>query len=44
MFAGAKKQLHLGFEDPDGKGYKAFEEASALIKKQLLNLVTQELL
>ncbi len=44
MFAGAKKQLHLGFEDPDGKGYEEFEKTFALIKEQLVNLVTLELL
>ncbi len=44
MFTGAKKQLHLGFKDPDGKEYDAFEETFALIKEQLVNLVTQELL
>ncbi len=43
MFAGAKKQLHLGFEDPDGKGYEAFEETFTLIKEQLVNLVKSEL-
>ncbi len=44
MYSGAKKQLHLGFEDPDGKSYEAFEETYALIKEQLLNLVKKELL
>ena len=44
MYSSAKKQLHLGFEDPDGKSYKAFEDTYALIKEQLINLVKQELL
>ena len=44
IYSGAKKQLHLGFEDPDGKSYEAFEETYALIKEQLLNLVKKELL
>jgi len=44
MYSGAKKQLHLGFEDPDGKSYEAFEETYALIKEQLINLVKKELL
>ena len=43
MYAGAKKQLHLGFEDPDGKSYEAFEETYSLIKDQLLSLVKKEL-
>ena len=44
MYSGAKKQLHLGFEDPDGKSYEAFKETYTLIKEQLINLIKQELL
>ena len=44
MYSGAKKQLHLGFEDPDGKSYEAFEETYSLIKEQLVDLVKKELL
>ena len=44
MYSGGKKQLHLGFEDPDGKSYEAFEETYALIKEQLVDLVKKELL
>lgn len=44
MYSGAKKQIHLGFEDPDGKGYEAFEETYDLIQEQLLDLVKKELL
>ena len=43
MYSGAKKQLHLGFEDPDGKEYEAFEETYSLVKEQLLDLVKKEL-
>ncbi len=43
MFPGAKKQIHLGFEDPDGKPYEAFEETYKLIKDKLVNLVKKEL-
>ena len=44
IYSGAKKQLHLGFDDPDGKDYKAFEETYSLIKEQLINLVKKELI
>jgi len=44
IFSGAKKQLHLGFEDPDGKGYEAFEKTYELIKDKLVTLVKEELL
>ena len=43
-YQGAKKQLHLGFEDPDGKSYEAFEETYSLIKEQLLSLIKREFL
>jgi len=44
MYHGAKKQLHLGFKDPDGKDYKSFEDTYNLIKEQLVDLVKKELL
>ena len=44
MYIGAKKQVHLGFEDPDGKSYEAFEETYVLIQEQLVDLVKKELL
>jgi arsenate reductase len=43
FFEGAKKQLHLGFEDPDGKEYSEFEKTYKLIKEQLLPFVKEEL-
>jgi len=43
LFEGAKKQLHLGFEDPDGKEYSEFEKTYKLIKEQLLPFVKKEL-
>ena len=42
-FPGAKKQLHLGFEDPDGKDYSEFEKTYNLIKAKLLPFVKEEL-
>jgi len=44
MYSGAKKQVHLGFEDPDGKEYEEFEKTYDLIQEQLLDLVKKELL
>lgn len=37
------KRIHVGFEDPDGKGFEAFEETYSLIKDELLTQVTQNL-
>jgi arsenate reductase len=37
------KRIHVGFEDPDGHGFEAFEEAYALIKDELLTEVTENL-
>jgi len=42
MFPKAVKTIHLSFEDPDGKGYEAFEETYALIKNTLLPVVEKE--
>ena len=36
-------RIHVGFEDPDGKGFDAFEETYALIKDELLTKVTENL-
>ena len=44
IFAGAKKQLHLGFEDPDSKPYEAFEKTYMLMQKELLSLIKKVLL
>ena len=36
MFPKAVKTIHVGFEDPDGKEYKAFEETLSEIRSVLL--------
>ena len=36
MFPKPVPKIHVGFEDPDGKGYKAFEETFDKIKTTLL--------
>ena len=43
MFPKAVKTIHVGFEDPDGKGYEAFEETYEEIKEILLPKVKEEL-
>ena len=43
MFPNATKVIHVGFEDPDGKGFEAFEETYGLIKDELLSQVTKNL-
>ncbi len=43
MYRGAKKQLHLGFEDPEGKPYEAFVETKEAIKKRFFPLLKKEL-
>jgi arsenate reductase len=35
--------IHVGFEDPDGKGYEAFEETYSKIKETLLPIVKEKL-
>jgi arsenate reductase len=35
------KVLHVGFEDPDGKEYEAFNECYKLIEKELLPIVKE---
>ena len=41
MFPKPVKTLHMSFEDPDGKGYEAFEETYALIEEKLLPAVKE---
>ena len=36
-------KIHVGFEDPDGKGYEAFEETYEEIKTELLPIVETKL-
>lgn len=37
------KRIHVGFEDPDGHGFEAFEETYALIKDELLSQVKENI-
>jgi len=41
VFPKAVKTIHVGFEDPDGKGYEAFEETYAEILEVLLPKVKE---
>jgi arsenate reductase len=43
IFPNKTKVMHVGFEDPDGKEYKAFEKTYNEIKEKLLPLVTYHL-
>lgn len=43
IFPKAVKTLHISFEDPDGKGYEAFEETLAEIRETLLPIIKKEL-
>ncbi|MBD3790449.1 MAG: arsenate reductase ArsC [Campylobacterales bacterium] len=43
MFPKPVKTIHVGFEDPDGKGYEAFEETYQEIKEILLPKVKEAL-
>jgi len=43
MFPKPVKTIHVGFEDPDGKEYTAFEETLKLIRNELLPAITKEL-
>ncbi len=43
MFPKPVKTIHVGFEDPDGKAYEAFEEILTEIKNELLPIITKEL-
>ena len=44
IFPNKAKVIHVGFEDPDGKEFEAFEETYRLIKDELLTKVKEELL
>jgi arsenate reductase len=35
--------IHVGFKDPDGQEYKAFEETYKEIKEKLLPILTKKL-
>jgi len=43
VFPKKVKTIHVGFEDPDGKAYEAFEETLKLIRTELLPRVANEL-
>ncbi len=43
VFPGETPTIHVGFEDPDGKPYAAFEETYAQIEAELLPVVVIEL-
>ncbi len=43
VFPGAKKTIHVGFGDPDGKPFEAFVETKEAIEKRLLPVIEKEL-
>ncbi|MCV6606958.1 MAG: arsenate reductase ArsC [Campylobacterales bacterium] len=43
MFPKPVEKIHVGFEDPDGKGYEAFEECYKEIEEVLLPQVKEKL-
>ena len=43
MFPKATKVIHVGFEDPDGKGFDAFEHTYKEIEEVLLPKVVEAL-
>lgn len=43
MFPKVTKVIHVGFEDPDGKGFEAFEETYKQIEEILLPRVVEAL-
>lgn len=43
MFPKQTKTIHIGFEDPDGQEFEAFEETLKLIRNELLPIVEKEL-
>jgi len=43
VFPKKVKTIHVGFEDPDGKEFEAFEETLRLIRGELLPRVAEEL-
>jgi len=44
MFPKPVKTIHMGFEDPDGKSFEAFEVILAKIRNELLPTIKKELL
>ena len=43
MFPKPAKTIHVGFEDPDGKDFEAFEATLAEIREELLPKIEKEL-
>jgi len=43
MFPKKTKTIHVGFSDPDGKEFSAFEECFELIKNNLLTEIKKQL-
>jgi arsenate reductase len=43
MFPKAVKTIHVGFEDPSGKAAEEYAETLALIEKELLPVIKEEL-
>jgi arsenate reductase len=43
IFPKNTKVIHVGYEDPDGKNYSAFEKTLKLIKMELTPIVRMEL-
>jgi len=43
LFPKQTKVIHVGYEDPDGKNYNAFEKILKLIKIELIPIVRMEL-
>lgn len=43
VFLKAVRTIHVGFEDPDGKDYEAFEETLKEIREELLPILVKEL-
>ncbi|MFW2592408.1 arsenate reductase ArsC, partial [Aliarcobacter butzleri] len=43
MFPKAVKVIHVGFEDPDGKGFEAFEATYKEIEEKLLSKIVEVL-
>ena len=43
VFSKSTSVIHVGFKDPDGKDYEAFEETFKLIKDELLPIVKEKL-
>jgi len=43
VFPKSTKVIHVGYEDPDGKNYAAFEKTLKLIKFELIPIVRLEL-